>query len=154
MQKLRDRTAALEGRMSTIEDDVAPLKHEVRQVQNLTSTHAACLEDMENRLRRNNVLAVGIPERAEGKNPVAFIERWLNETFGKEAFSHLFAVERAHCVPARPPHPGEPPRLFLFKFLNFKDRDAALYLARTKGEAMKMDNVLQNYKENGKSLQS
>ncbi|XP_073467632.1 uncharacterized protein [Aquarana catesbeiana] len=38
-------------------------------------------------------------------------------------------------------HPGEPPRPFLFKLLNFKDRDAILHLARTKGEAMKIDDV-------------
>lgn len=56
-------------------------------------------------------------------------------------FSPMFAVERAHRVPSRPPHPGEPPRPFLFKFLNFKDRDSALYQARTRGDAMKVDNV-------------
>lgn len=65
MQKLRDCTVAMEGRMSTIEDDVAPLQHEVRQVQSLTYSHAARLEDMENRLRRNNVQAVGILEKKQ-----------------------------------------------------------------------------------------
>lgn len=87
---------ALEGRMSTIEDDVAPLQSEVRHVQSLTSAHAAKLEDMEDGLRRNNVQAVGIPERDEGKNPEAFINRWLTETFGRDSFSQMFAVERAH----------------------------------------------------------
>lgn len=51
------------------------------------------------------------------------------------------SYERAHGVPARPPHPGEPPCPISLQFLNFKDRDAALYLVKTKGEAMKMDNV-------------
>lgn len=36
--------------------------------------HATRLDDLENRLRRNNVRTLGIPERAEGKNPVTFIE--------------------------------------------------------------------------------
>lgn len=51
-----------------------PLQHELRQVQFLSSSHAARMEDMENRLRRNNVRAVGMPEETEGKNPIAFIE--------------------------------------------------------------------------------
>lgn len=121
MQKLRDCTVALEGRVSMIEDDMAPLQSDMRHVQSLTSAHAAKLEDMENRLRRNNIRAVGIPERAEGKNPVAFIEHWLTETFGREPFSQMFSVERAHRVPA------------------------ILYLARTKGEAMKMDNTRMSF---------
>lgn len=46
MQKLSDHTAALEGRMSTVgpqstvEDDMAPLKCEVRHVQSLTAIHS------------------------------------------------------------------------------------------------------------------
>lgn len=80
--------------------------------------------------------ALGIPETAEGKNPVAFIEQWLISTFGKDAFSPLFAVERAHRVPSRPLPPGNHPRPFLFKLLNYKDRDAILPKARTMSRAM------------------
>lgn len=49
-------------------------------------------------------------------------------------FSSMFAVEQAHMLPARPPHPGEPSRLFLFKMLNFKDWDAILYQAEPKAK--------------------
>lgn len=35
-------------------------------------------------------------------------------------------------MPARPPPPGAPPRTFITKFLNYKDWDAALRLAREK----------------------
>lgn len=86
------------------------------------------------------VHALGIPERAEGKNPVAFIENWLISTFGKEAFSPLFSVERAHRVPSRPLPPGNQPCAFLFKLLNYKDRDAILSKARTMSGAMAIDN--------------
>lgn len=74
MQKLRECTSALEGCLSTLEDELQPLQRDVRYVQPVASTYAARLEDMENHLRQNNVWAVGIPERAEGKNMVAFIE--------------------------------------------------------------------------------
>lgn len=116
------------------------LQRDVSHVQLVATANAARLEDMENRLRRNNIHAVGIPGRAEGKNTVAFIEAWLTDTFGCEAFSPMFAVERAHQVPARPPPPGAPPRPFLFRLLNYKDRDAILNKARTAG-TLKVDNA-------------
>lgn len=85
--------------------------------------------------------SVGIPEKTEGKNPITFIESLLTTTFVKDSFSFMFAVERAHRVPARPHKPGEPLRPFLFKLLNFKDRDAVLYQARPNGNLMKIDSM-------------
>lgn len=45
----------------------------------------------------------------------------------------MFVVERAHRMPARPPPQGAPPRTFIAKLLNYKDRDTALRMAREKG---------------------
>lgn len=84
--------------------------------------------------------ALGIPERVEGKNPVAFIEQWLVSMFGKDSFSPLFVVERAHRVPLRPLPPGNHPRAFLFKLLNYKDRDTILSKARSMSGNMAIDN--------------
>lgn len=53
-------------------------------------------------MRCNNVHAIGIPEKAEGKNPIHFIEQWLISIFGKDSFPHMFAMEQAHRVPTRP----------------------------------------------------
>ena len=75
MQKLRERTSALEGRVSTVEDDMVPMQRDLNYNCHLTEQHAARLDEMENRMRRNNVRALGISERAEGKNPVDFIEQ-------------------------------------------------------------------------------
>lgn len=47
-------------------------------------------DDIENRLRRNNVR---IHQRVEGRDPTTFTETWLQEMFGKEAFTTLFAVK-------------------------------------------------------------
>lgn len=66
-------------------------------------------DDIENRLKRNNVRIVGLPEKVEGRDPTALVEGWLQEIFGKEAFSPLYAVERAHRVPPRPLPSGNPP---------------------------------------------
>lgn len=62
------------GHLNTLADYWQPLQRNVRYVQSMASANAAILEDMENRLPRNNVRVVGIPERAEGKNPLAFFE--------------------------------------------------------------------------------
>lgn len=93
---------------------------------------------MENRLRRNNVCIVGLPERAEGKDPTAFVEKWLLEVFKKEAFSPFFAEERAHRVPPHPPQPGGPPRSVLAKLLYYRDRKAVLR------QAWERNNILDN----------
>lgn len=142
MQKLRDRTTALEGWVSTLEDDMTSMQRDLAYTYNAVNKHAARLEDLENRLRRNNVRAIGISEKAEGKNPVTLIEKWLLSVFGNDAFSPIFSVERAHRVPGSPLPPGAPPRPFLFKLLNCKDRDAILFSARTLGVALVMDKSL------------
>lgn len=140
MHKLRERTAALEGRLSTVEDDMTPMQRDLKYNCHPTEQHAMRLDEMENRMRLNNVRALGIPEKTEGKNPVDFIEQWLISTFGRDSFSPLFAVERAHRVPACPLPPGNHPRPFLFKLLNYKDRDAILSKARALSDKMKIDN--------------
>lgn len=69
--------------MDNVEDEVVPFQREFRHMQSIITSHEASLEDMDNRQRRNNVWAGGIPERTEGKNLVAFMETWLLNTFGR-----------------------------------------------------------------------
>lgn len=52
----------------------------------------------------------------------------------------MFSVEQVHRVPAYPLPPGTPPRPFLFKMLNHKDKDIILSKARTMGPAMMIAN--------------
>lgn len=59
MQKLRERTTEVKGRISIIEDDWAPMQRESHAQQLLVAKHAARLDDLENRLRRNNMRAIG-----------------------------------------------------------------------------------------------
>lgn len=107
------------------------MKSEKKNTQQL-SLYDSRLEDLENHLRRNNIRGVGLPKRAEGNKPVEFIERWLKDTMGTEYFSPLFSVEQAHRVAARSPSLGEHlrSRTFIFKVLNYKDRNTILQRAR------------------------
>lgn len=62
-----------------------------------------------------------------------YLENLLIKTFGREAFSSTFVVERAHRLAAKPLPAGAPPRTFIAKFLNYRDRDAILRLTRERG---------------------
>ena len=130
MQKIRERTTAVESRVSEVEDQMHPMAQDTRAALQMARDAYDRVEDMENRLRRNNVRIVGLPERVEGKDPTTFVESWLLELFGKNALSPFFAVERAHRVPSRPPQQGGPPRSILAKLLHYRDREAVLRQAR------------------------
>lgn len=88
--------------------------------------------DTENRLRRNNIRIIGLSERAEGSRPAEFAETFLISLLDLPAMPPTFVVERAHRVPPTPPIPGNPPRPFLLKLLNYRDRDRILAAAREK----------------------
>lgn len=133
LQKIRERTTAVEGRVSEVEDQLPPLNRDVRMATQNAFQALNKTDEIENRLRRNNVRIVGLPEKVEGRDPTTFIEEWLQEVFGKEAFSSIYTVERAHRVPPRPLPPGNPPRSMLARLLNYKDREVILRLAREKG---------------------
>lgn len=120
-QKIRERTTAVEARISEVEDQMPPITRDNRKALLQAAQATAKTDDIENHLRRNNVRIVGLPERVEGRDPTAFIEQWLQDIFGKEAFTSLFAVERAHRTPPRPLPPGNLPRSVLARLLNYKD---------------------------------
>lgn len=130
LQNLRGRVGEVEDRVSTLEDTTAPIPLKVMELEKAAAAWVQRADDLENRLRRNNLRILGLPERSEGQHPCDFTERWLKELLPEAHFSNLFAVERAHRVPARPPPPGAPPRPFLARMLSSKDRDAALQAAR------------------------
>lgn len=92
------------------------------------------LGDIEDRQRRNNVRFVGFPEKAEGKQPEDFLELWLKDNMADTMFSRLFAIERAHRIPSKPPTPGAHPCPIIACILHFRDRESILHAARTGGE--------------------
>lgn len=69
-----EHTSALEGQVSTIEDDMVPWQRDVGYNGHLTAQQAACLDNLESKMRCNNVHAIDILEWAKGKNLVTFID--------------------------------------------------------------------------------
>lgn len=87
MQKLQEHNPALEGCLSTLEDEWLPLQ---RESDKYSQWPPLMPGGMENRLHRNSICVVGIPEWAEDKNLVAFIEAWH---WPRCFFTHVFSGE-------------------------------------------------------------
>lgn len=112
LSKVKDRVTEAETRIGAAEDILHPLTHTTEDLQRQIQQLHAHQDDMENRLRRCNLRFIGLPEKAEGTNPAEYLESLLIQHFGREAFSVMFAVERAHRIPAKPPPVGAPPQNF------------------------------------------
>lgn len=103
-ERVRERAKAVDSGVCDIEDKLAPLARAARAAHRMAQDTYNRAENTENRLHRNNIHIVGLSVKSEGKDPTIFVENWLVEIFGREAFSPFFTVERAHRVPGRPPH--------------------------------------------------
>lgn len=127
---MQECTTVLETRVSGIEDTLPPLVTEVKSTACKINTDVSKVENMENRLRCNHVRVVGIPEKAEGNDPIEFAECWLMDIFVKDYFLSSFAVELAHRISTQFHKPGSTPRIFLICLLNYRDKENILQRAR------------------------
>lgn len=121
-----------ETRLGRAEDRLYPLQHSQEDLQRQVQQLAQKQDNLENRTCRSSLWFIGLPEGSEGSDPATFLEKLLIATYGRDAFLATFVVEQAHHMPARRPPKGAPPRTFIAKLLNFRDRDAVLRLARVK----------------------
>lgn len=62
-QKLRERTTAVEQRVSDLEEACDPIPERPQELQRQAANTAANTNDLENRLRRNNIRLVGFRRR-------------------------------------------------------------------------------------------
>ena len=94
--KIQKKTAEIEMRVFKVEEELKKdnkgwhtLKKQIKELQDRAI-------ETESRLRRNNVRILGLPERAEGDNPVKFAEKLLTEVLKLTEATIMFVVERAH----------------------------------------------------------
>lgn len=132
MDKFRSRFAEAEGRISQLEDDTRADFRDLRALQLQLKALQEKSIDTENRLRRNNIRVIDLPERAEGSKPAEFAESFLLSLLDIPAMPPTYVVKRAHRVPPTPPVPGAPPRPFFLRLLKYRDRDKLLAAAREK----------------------
>lgn len=134
MDRFRERVGEAERRISTTEDVQREQHEDIQILKSKVKALEFRAEDAENRNRRNNLRVLGLPEGAEGTDPVGFMEKLLPTLLPKAQFSPHFSIERAHRMPASRGPQGAPPRTFIFKLLHYRDRDTVLRSARTQGE--------------------
>lgn len=65
IQKVAERTTRMETRISELEDQFTPVQRDVRKNSKAIAALLAKTDDLENRLRRNNVCLVGVQEKIE-----------------------------------------------------------------------------------------
>ncbi|KAK1904349.1 LINE-1 retrotransposable element ORF1 protein [Dissostichus eleginoides] len=116
----------METRLQTVESTCTALSRENESLK-------FKVDDLENRSRRNNIRITGVPEKVEGPQPTAFMELFLAETFGAEAFPSPPAVDRAHRVTTARKTQSDTPRPFIAWIHNFQTKERILKLAREAG---------------------
>lgn len=122
--------------ISGAEDNVNELLTKVSMLENTVKTLTDNVDDLECRSRRNNVRLVGLPEKADGQDAAAFLERWLPGDLGLEP-REAPVIERAHRIGTLPPNSSTGrPRTLIMKFLNFRDKERVLKAARIKGKIL------------------
>lgn len=119
----------MESRISDLEDKLPTLIAESYSTTRLAHDNRDKADDIENRLRCNNVCIVGLTEKVEGRDSNEFVEKCLLDTFGHYAFTPLFVVVRAYHIPTRALL-GNMPRPVLARLLHYSDREKELCLAR------------------------
>lgn len=98
-------------RIAAVEDTTASTIQTLADLQQKVEVLMAHSEDAENRLRRNNVWVVGLPEGVEGPNPAVFAEAFFKQLLGLQQLSPM-----SHAI--------------LVRLLDFRDRDQILAEAR------------------------
>lgn len=89
------------------------------------------------RCHQANLRIVNMPEKMEGDDAVAFLEKWLPEALGPATFPMPTIMERAHRLPAWMQfNRSTRPRVLIVKFLNFQDKIRVMRAARVKGKVV------------------
>uniref|UniRef100_A0A8B9HH37 L1 transposable element RRM domain-containing protein n=1 Tax=Astyanax mexicanus TaxID=7994 RepID=A0A8B9HH37_ASTMX len=114
-------------------DKVVAEQHEQKKILN---SHTAQLEateaklaELEDRSRRSNVRLVGLLEGSEGDDPVGYIQKAIKSWFPSLAHKEM-EIERAHRIYRKSKDGRNTPRVFIFKFLRYQDRQSLLKASR------------------------
>lgn len=135
LSTLGDQISELEQRVGSNEDNISDLEKRVKTLEKENSYLKDKVEDAENRSRSSNLRFLHIPERAEGRDILGFMNQLIPRLLGKDNFPTPPNIERVHRSPtARRQDFGAGPRPILVKFLNFQDKLKILRLAQVKKE--------------------
>lgn len=123
---LESRIAETEKRINTVEE--IGMRHEraLRYLLEREADLTGRCEDLQNRLRRNNLRIYQVPEGCEGENTAEFIKGLLTTALQLPQDMDI-KIERAHrALAAKPKDPVAPPRSIIVRFLDYAVKDAIL----------------------------
>lgn len=129
-----ERMEKAEERISMVEDITMrhqrALKYLLHRDVNLT---AKC-DELENRMRRNNIRIYQIPEGIEGKDMSGFVKKLLNDVLTLPAEMDI-KIERAHrSLASKPADSAATPRSIIVRFLDAAVKDAVIRQAWSQGQ--------------------
>lgn len=118
----------LEQHLSSYSDRVVSLERAVEDLTKNNKQLTEKMEDLESRSRRCNLRVIGIPEGAEGSDPVTFMSNFFADVLGTDVFQTPPLLDRAHRIGPKPSSPnseGLKPRVFIVRFHYYHDKDRA-----------------------------
>lgn len=117
------RITAAEQRVSDVEDEVTGLGKRLLEAEKKIALLANCVDDLENRSRRDNIRIINLKEGMEGTNPIHFFETWLPSFLGLDKRPNRITrikMDRAHR--SLGPRQGTRPRPVIIKLHNSSDK--------------------------------
>ncbi|KAF3846979.1 hypothetical protein F7725_004057, partial [Dissostichus mawsoni] len=122
------------------EDVAARHQRALRYLNHRDMALSATCDDLQNRLRRNNVRIFQVPEGSEGGNMAAFIKELLHKVLKIPSLTDI-KIARAHRSPPYRPHrdPTAPPRHIIVRFLDAAVKDPVIRQAWSQGQVSFQD---------------
>lgn len=125
----------MEPRISANQDNIIDL---VARVEKLEEENAYLKEKAdadENRSRSWNLRVLHVPEHAEGRDILGFMNKLIPHLLGEENFTTPPVIEKIHRTPMFRRHDSKAgPRPILVRFQNYQDKQRVMRLAREKKE--------------------
>lgn len=123
LHSTNNRLEEAEGRIEETETALQAMATLMKKLMKRQVSMEAKLTDQEGRARRDNLRIHGIPEKEEGDNMCAFLEKLLSDTLD----IHGIRIERAHRTQA--PAPSDPqarPRSIIAKFTSYRIKEEVI----------------------------
>ncbi len=137
LSTLGDQVTELEHRVSSNQDNISDLEKRVKTIEEENAYLREKVDAAENRSQAYNLRFLHVPEKAEGRDIVGFMLQLIPSLLGKENFPSPLTLDKVHRTPTfRHQDSNAGPRPILVKLLNFQDKVKILQLAREKKELM------------------
>lgn len=122
---LEERLTTAETRVSSCEDRGTRQERALAYLLQKEAKLTAKQDELENRMRRNNIRLYGIDEDLEGREMIPFVIDFFKETL-KLPEDTAIRIERAHRAVNPKPKPTAPPRSIIVRFLDFNMKQVVL----------------------------